>query len=85
MFAFYSFLRKGGGEGNAELFSLGSSDWIWWDNSKLHQGRFRLDIRKPFFTETVVKHWKKLPREEVDVPRLSVFRSHLENALNSTF
>ncbi|KFR02016.1 hypothetical protein N306_10603, partial [Opisthocomus hoazin] len=37
---------------------------------KLKEGRFRLDIRKKFFTMRVVKHWKRLPREAVDAPSL---------------
>ncbi|KAK4815346.1 LOW QUALITY PROTEIN: hypothetical protein QYF61_000178 [Mycteria americana] len=69
--AFYSFLRRGSGEGGADLFSLGSSDRMHGNGSKLHQGRFRLDIRKHFFTKRVVKHWNRLPREVVDAPCLS--------------
>ncbi|KAK4828809.1 hypothetical protein QYF61_000866 [Mycteria americana] len=47
--ALYSFLRRGSGEGGAEVFSLRSSDRMHGNGSKLHQGTFRLDIRRHFF------------------------------------
>ena len=83
LIALYSFLRRGSREGGAELFSLVSGGTTPGNGSKLYQGSFRLDIRKHFFTERVVKPCNRLPREVVDAPSLSVFKRHLDNALNN--
>ncbi|KFR17109.1 hypothetical protein N306_14080, partial [Opisthocomus hoazin] len=51
--------------------------------SKLKGGRFRLEIRKKFFTVRVVKHWNRLPREAVAAPSLAWFKARLNGALSS--
>jgi len=51
--------------------------------SKLQEGRFRLDIKKKFFTMRVVRYWHRLPREAVAALSLAVFKARLDGALSN--
>jgi len=42
-----------------------------------------LDIRRKFFTQRVVTHGNRLPKEAVDAPSLQAFKARLDVALGS--
>ena len=59
------------------------SDRMRANGFKLEEDRFRLDIRKKFFTVRMVRHWNRLPNEAVDDPSLDALKARLDGALRN--
>ena len=70
-------------EAEQGLFGRKGSDTTSGNGFKLMEGRFRLDVRKEFYTARVVRHWNSLPREVVDAPSLETFKARLYGAVSN--
>ncbi|KFO60841.1 hypothetical protein N302_15322, partial [Corvus brachyrhynchos] len=77
----YNFLKGGCCQVGVGLFFQAATDSTRGHGLKLHQRKFRLDIRKKFFTERVIKFW--MPGEVVESPSLDVFNKRLDVALSA--
>ena len=40
-----------------------------------------MDIRRNFFSQRVVTHWNRLPKEAVDAPSLEAFKARLHHRI----
>jgi len=81
--AAFWYLKWGYRKDGEGLFTRVCSDSTGSSDFKLNEGRFRLCVRKKFFTVRVVRHWHRLPIEAVDAPSLETFKARLDGALSS--
>ncbi|KFQ80284.1 hypothetical protein N337_02201, partial [Phoenicopterus ruber ruber] len=83
LIAAFQYLKEVFKKDEEKLFSTACCDRTRGNDFKLKEGRYRLDIRKKFFTMRVVKHWHRLPREVVEAPSLETFKVRLDGALSN--
>jgi len=82
LIAAFQYLKEAYSKAGEGLFTRVCSDRTKGNGFKLKEDRFRLDIRKKFFTMRVVKHWHRSPREAVAASSLAVFKARLDGALS---
>ena len=76
----YKYLKGGCQEDGARLFLVVPSNRTRGNRQKVMHRKFRVNMRKNFFTLRVTEHWNRMPREAVDSSR---FKTHLDKVLCS--
>ncbi|KAJ7413142.1 hypothetical protein BTVI_44055 [Pitangus sulphuratus] len=84
LIAAYNFYVRGKGGAGTDLSSVVISDKTRGNGLKFYQGRFKLKVRKMFFTQRMAGHWNRFPREVVTASCLKEFKKGLDNTLGHT-
>ncbi|KFP78858.1 hypothetical protein N311_12553, partial [Apaloderma vittatum] len=79
----FQYLKRTYRKAGEGLFTRVSTDRTRGNGFKLKENRFRLDLRKKFFSMRVARLRNKLSKEVVDAPSLEVFKTRLDEALSS--
>ena len=82
LIAAFQYLKGAYRKAGEGLFIRACCDRMRGKGSKLEEGRFRLDIRKKFFTVRV-EQWNRLSSEVVDAPSLKALKARLDGALSN--
>jgi len=83
LIAAFQFFKGAYRKDGENLFHKACCDRTKSNGFQLRECKFRLAIRKKFFTMRVVKHWSGLPREVVKAPSLESFKARLDGALSN--
>ena len=79
----FQYLKGGCKKGGDRFFSRVCGDRIRGNGFRFKEGRFMWDVKKKYFTVSVVKHWNRIPTVVVDVSSLDTFKARLDQALGN--
>ena len=75
LIAAFQYLKGAYKQEGSQLFTRVENSRTRGNGFKLKEGRFRLDVRRKFFT---MRCWHRLPREVVDTLSLKVLKGRLD-------
>jgi len=79
----FQYLKRSYKKDGDKVFSRACCDRTRGNGFELKEVRFRVEVRKRFFTGREVRHWHRLPREAGDGPSLEAFQVRLDGALSN--
>lgn len=81
----YIIISAGGGKERKDLMKSYFSHWSSIKAHKMKYRNFHFNRRRNFSTVRAVKHWHRLPSQDVESPSLEIFEQQQDTARNNLF